>query len=78
MSSVSGTQHKRTLFNNLCNFEICFVGRYIWHLCETSEFCIVRDEPVLILLVLHARETEMVLKVVGKWVFWINPGNKGQ
>ena len=59
-------------------FEICFVGQYFWHLCETSEFRIVRNEPVLILLVLRARETEMVLKVVGKWVFWINPGNKGQ
>ena len=59
-------------------FEICFVGRYFWHLCETSEYRIVCDEPVLILLVLHARETEMVLKVVEKWVFWINPGNKGQ
>ena len=78
MSSVYGTQHKRTLVNNLCNFEICLVGRYFWHLCEMSEFCIVRDELVLILLVLHGRETGMVLKVVEKWVFWINPGNKGQ
>ena len=78
MSSVSGTQHKRTLINNSCNFEICFVGQYVWHLCETSEFHIVCDELVLILLVLHARETEMVLKVVEKWVFWVNPGNKGQ
>ena len=59
-------------------FEICFVGRYFWHLCEMSEFRIVCNEPVLILLVLRARETKMVLKVVGKWVFWINPGNKGQ
>ena len=78
MSSVSGTQHKRTLFNNLCNFEIYFVGRYVWHFCETSEFRIVHEELVLILLVLRARETEVVLKVVEKWVFWINLGNKGQ
>ena len=27
------------------NFEICFVGRYFWQLCETSKFRIVRDEP---------------------------------
>ena len=34
---------------------VFFVGRYFWHLGKMSKFCIVRDEPVLILLVLHAR-----------------------
>ena len=28
-----------------------FVGWYFWRLGEMSEFCIVRDEPMLILLV---------------------------
>ena len=35
--------------------EFVFVGRYFWHLGKTSEFCVVHDEPVLILLVLRAR-----------------------
>ena len=101
MSSISGTQHKRTLlttlvhilqssalyrkirvsateylvwatllgismylYNMSCfgkefpskyNFDIYFVGRYFWRLGETSKFRVVHDEPVLILLVLHAR-----------------------
>ena len=33
------------------NFDICFVGRYFWCLGETSEFHVVRNEPMLILLV---------------------------
>ena len=37
------------------NFDICFVGWYFWRHGETSKFCVVRNEPVLILLVLHAR-----------------------
>ena len=36
-------------------FDICFVGRYFWRLGEMSKFRVVHDEPVLILLVLHAR-----------------------
>ena len=32
-----------------------FVGWYFWHLGKMSEFRVVHDEPVLILLVLHAR-----------------------
>ena len=26
-------------------FKICFVGRYFWQLCETSEFHVVHNEP---------------------------------
>ena len=44
---------KRTSIKYNC--DICFVGQYFWHLGEMSEFRVVRDEPVLILLVLHAR-----------------------
>ena len=32
-----------------------FVGQYFWHLGKTSEFHVVHDELVLILLVLRAR-----------------------
>ena len=40
---------------------VLLVGTF-WHLCETSKFCIVRDEPVLILLVGIKEQTGMVLK----------------
>ena len=40
---------KRISIKYNCN--ICFFGRYFWRHGETSEFCIVHNEPVLILLV---------------------------
>ena len=33
------------------NFDICIVGRYFWRHGEMSEFHVVRNEPMLILLV---------------------------
>ena len=47
-----------------CNVEFYFVGRYLWHLCEMSKFHAVHEELMLNLLVLYARWTDMVLKVV--------------
>ena len=40
---------------------VLLVGTF-WHLCETSEFCIVHDKPVLILLIGIKEWTGMVLK----------------
>ena len=40
---------------------VLLVGTF-WHLCETSEFHVVHDEPVLILLVGIKEQTGMVLK----------------
>ena len=40
---------KRISIKYNCN--ICFVGRYFWHHGKTSEFRVVHNEPVLILLV---------------------------
>ena len=45
---------KITFIKNAILKFVLLVGTF-WHLCEMSKFCIVRDEPVLILLVLHAR-----------------------
>ena len=60
------------------NIDICFVGRYFWHLGETSEFCIVCNEPVLILLVFACKIDQDGLESSRKVGFWINPGSKGQ
>ena len=41
---------KITSIRNACLNFVLLVSTF-WHLYETSEFCIVRNEPVLILLV---------------------------
>ena len=40
---------------------VLLVGTF-WHLCETSKFRVVHDEPVLILLIGIKKWTGMVLK----------------
>ena len=60
------------------NFEIYFVGRHIWQLCEMSEFHIVRDEPGANSTCLHQGadwDGPERNRIVG---FWMSPGDKGQ
>ena len=52
--------------NAFLNF-VLLVGTF-WHLCEMSEFHVVRDEPVLILLVGIKKWTGMVLKEIEQLV----------
>ena len=52
--------------NAFLNF-VLLVGTF-WHLCEMSEFHVVHDEPVLILLVCIKKQTGMVLKEIKQLV----------
>ena len=52
--------------NAFLNF-VLLVGTF-WHLRETSEFHVVHDEPVLILLVCIKEQTGMVLKEIEQFV----------
>ena len=56
---------------------VLLVGTF-WHLREMSEFRIVHDELVLILLVCIKEWTGMVLKENSTVGFWISPGGEGQ
>ena len=55
-----------------------FAGQHIWHLCETSKFCIVHNEPGANSTCSHQEadwEGHERNRTVG---FWIRPGGEGQ